>query len=99
MRLTGFVVGDDSTGFRIARYQIACCAADATVAVVHVFGRAGTLPTRDEWVTVTGRLIAAGLMISGIALLGTVTATLASWFVELIRVRDADEPDEAAKRS
>ncbi len=33
-------------------------------------------------VTVTGRLVAAGLMIGGIALIGVVTATLASWIVE-----------------
>jgi voltage-gated potassium channel len=33
-------------------------------------------------VTVEGRLIAVGLMISGIALLGVVTATLASWMSE-----------------
>lgn len=35
-------------------------------------------------ITIVGRLIAVGLMIAGIALLGTVTATLAAWFVELI---------------
>jgi voltage-gated potassium channel len=33
-------------------------------------------------VTFEGRLIAVGLMISGIALLGVVTATLASWMSE-----------------
>ena len=33
-------------------------------------------------VTAVGRLVAFGLMIGGIALLGTVTATLASWLVE-----------------
>lgn len=33
-------------------------------------------------VTVEGRLIAVGLMVSGIALLGVVTATLASWMSE-----------------
>jgi hypothetical protein len=32
--------------------------------------------------TAIGRLVAFGLMIGGIALLGTVTATLASWLVE-----------------
>lgn len=37
-------------------------------------------------VTAGGRLIAVGLMIAGIALVGSVTATFASWFVE--RVRD-----------
>lgn len=36
-------------------------------------------------VTTLGRIIAAGVMIAGIALVGSVTATLASWFVERIR--------------
>jgi voltage-gated potassium channel len=35
-------------------------------------------------VTAVGRLVAFGLMIGGIALLGTVTATLASWLVETV---------------
>jgi voltage-gated potassium channel Kch len=35
-------------------------------------------------VTPAGRLVAFGLMIGGIALLGTVTATLASWLVETV---------------
>lgn len=35
-------------------------------------------------VTATGRIIAVGLMIGGIALLGTVTATLASWLVDKV---------------
>ncbi|MGZ0712641.1 potassium channel family protein (plasmid) [Coraliomargarita sp. W4R53] len=39
--------------------------------------------------TTTGRLIAVGLMIGGIALIGVVTATLASWIVE--RVSDQNE--------
>lgn len=38
--------------------------------------------------TGVGRLIAAGLMIGGIALLGVVTATLASWFVQRVTVSD-----------
>jgi voltage-gated potassium channel len=36
-------------------------------------------------VTVEGRLVAASLMVAGIALLGVVTASLASWFVENLR--------------
>lgn len=44
-------------------------------------------------VTLMGRLIAVGLMISGIALIGVVTATLASWIVE--RVTDVTEEAEA----
>lgn len=36
-------------------------------------------------VTVTGRFIAVGMMITGIALLGIVTASLASWLLDRIR--------------
>ncbi|WP_223622122.1 potassium channel family protein [Microbacterium sp. EST19A] len=35
-------------------------------------------------VTFTGRVVAAGLMVGGIALIGVVTATLASWIVERV---------------
>lgn len=55
VRLTGFVTpANDRTGFHIARYQIACCAADAVAAVVRVTGTIGNTPARDQWVTVTG---------------------------------------------
>jgi uncharacterized repeat protein (TIGR03943 family) len=55
VRLTGFVSRtDDGDGFRIARYQIACCAADAVAAVARITGASGDPPTRDQWVTVTG---------------------------------------------
>ncbi len=47
-------------------------------------------------VTGTGRLIAVGLMVGGIALLGVVTATLASWLVE--RVAQVEEASQAATR-
>lgn len=42
-------------------------------------------------VTVEGRLVAAGLMIAGIAVLGTVTAAIATWFLEQVGARDASE--------
>jgi uncharacterized repeat protein (TIGR03943 family) len=55
VRLTGFVTpSSEAQGFRIARYQIACCAADAVAAVVRVTGASGSRPARDQWVTVTG---------------------------------------------
>jgi uncharacterized repeat protein (TIGR03943 family) len=54
VQLTGFVAGAESEGFRLARYQIACCAADATPVVVKVVGTEGDPPQRDQWVTVTG---------------------------------------------
>lgn len=46
--------------------------------------------------TTTGRLIAVGLMVVGIALLGVVTATIAAWFVGRIhQVQAAEERTEA----
>jgi voltage-gated potassium channel len=48
-------------------------------------------------VTLTGRIIAVALMIAGIALLGVITATLASWLVE--RVGAQDEANQAATRA
>lgn len=39
-------------------------------------------------VTATGRVIAVALMIGGIALLGTVTATLASWLVDKVSTEE-----------
>jgi uncharacterized repeat protein (TIGR03943 family) len=53
VRLTGFVAGVEAGGFRLARYQIACCAADAAPVVVRVVG-GPPAPPRDRWVTVTG---------------------------------------------
>ncbi|MCA0146663.1 potassium channel family protein [Blastococcus sp. LR1] len=49
----------------------------------------------DRYPTTTGgRFIAVGLMVAGIALLGIVTATLASWLVD--RVRDENATERAA---
>lgn len=48
-------------------------------------------------VTAAGRLVAIGLMIGGIALIGVVTATLASWIVE--RVSDQTSKTVAATES
>lgn len=53
VQLTGFVAGAEDGGFRLARYQIACCAADAAPVVLRVVGIHGA-PARDQWVTVTG---------------------------------------------
>jgi voltage-gated potassium channel len=43
-------------------------------------------------VTLTGRVVAVGLMVGGLALIGVVTATLASWIVE----RVADQTNKTA---
>jgi voltage-gated potassium channel len=37
-----------------------------------------------------GRLIAGALMLGGIALLGVVTATIASWIVERVAIKEED---------
>jgi voltage-gated potassium channel len=42
-------------------------------------------------VTAEGRLVGIGLMLTGIALLGVITAALASWFVERIATVEAAE--------
>ncbi|MFD3445098.1 potassium channel family protein [Microbacteriaceae bacterium 4G12] len=47
-------------------------------------------------VTVGGRFIAIGVMVGGIALLGTITASLASWFLE--RVSSDDDQARADAR-
>jgi uncharacterized repeat protein (TIGR03943 family) len=55
VRLTGFVAGLETDGFRLARYQIACCAADAVPMVIRVTGVQSGIPSVDRWVTVVGR--------------------------------------------
>ena len=54
VQLVGFVASASGNGFVLARYQIACCAADASAAVTRVVGYPGAPPARDRWVTVTG---------------------------------------------
>ena len=62
--VTGFVARPrDGGGFRLARYQIACCAADAVAAVVRVVGAPVTEtgePRLEQWFTVTGTYSAVG---------------------------------------
>ncbi len=53
--LTGFVAGGRPGGFRLVRYSIACCAADAAAAIVGVDGVRP--PGRDQWVRVTGSYV------------------------------------------
>jgi uncharacterized repeat protein (TIGR03943 family) len=72
VRLTGFVAGSDGEGFLLARYQIACCAADAAPVVIRVVGVHGDLPPRDHWVTATGSFEPGG---GGVPLLAATTVT------------------------
>jgi uncharacterized repeat protein (TIGR03943 family) len=57
--LTGFVAPDEdgTSRFRVVRFRISCCAADAAPVAVRVVGDAVTeVPRTDSWVTVTGTL-------------------------------------------
>ena len=45
-------------------------------------------------ITVIGRLVAAALMVSGIAVLGVITASIAAWLVESVSARTAAELGE-----
>jgi uncharacterized repeat protein (TIGR03943 family) len=65
--LTGFVVSQEPGGFRLARYQIACCAADAAPVLVRVVGVAGDAPARDRWVTVSGTFSPGGVALPELA--------------------------------
>jgi voltage-gated potassium channel len=48
-------------------------------------------------VTTEGRFVAAGLMLAGVALLGVVTASIASWLID--RVREVETETQAATRA
>lgn len=48
-------------------------------------------------VTGVGRIVSAGLMLGGIALIGVVTATLASWIVEKVGEQQDDSTARLAE--
>jgi voltage-gated potassium channel len=50
-------------------------------------------------VTVEGRMVAATLMVAGIALLGVVTASIATWFVENLRRAQSEVSEEVEEVS
>lgn len=50
-------------------------------------------------VTVFGRVVAVLLMMGGVAVVGSVTATLASWIVEVTARRSGDDSHEPATRA
>lgn len=49
-------------------------------------------------VTIAGRCVAVGLMVGGLALIGVVTATLASWIVERVSDQSAAKANVASER-
>lgn len=63
-----------------------------TITTISTVGYGDHFPVTSE-----GRLVAASLMVAGIALLGTVTASIAAWFVE--KLREVEESVEQAERA
>ncbi|HEX6246992.1 MAG TPA: ion channel [Nocardioidaceae bacterium] len=86
--LAALDVERDAPGSTITSFGDALWWAFATVTTV---GYGDRYP-----VTGTGRMVAVGLMVCGIALLGVVTAWLASWLID--RVADVEEERQAATR-
>ncbi|MCW0213826.1 MAG: ion channel [Pseudonocardia sp.] len=60
-----------------------------TLTTISTVGYGDRYPT-----TLEGRVVAATLMVTGIALLGVVTASIASWFVENLRRSAEESTDE-----
>lgn len=58
------------------------------VTTMTTVGYGDRYPTTNQ-----GRLVATGLMVGGIAILGVVTATLASWLVEHVSVAEQQQAD------
>ena len=63
-----------------------------TICTVTTVGYGDRVP-----VTAEGRGVAVGLMVGGIALIGVVTATVASWLID--RVRDVEDQAQYATRA
>jgi voltage-gated potassium channel len=77
-----------SAGSNITSFADALWWATVTITTV---GYGDRFPVTGE-----GRLIGVGLMLAGIALLGVVTASIASWLID--RVREVEQDTEAASR-
>ncbi|MDX6264299.1 MAG: voltage-gated potassium channel, partial [Kribbellaceae bacterium] len=75
----------DTAGANITSFADAIWWAATTITTV---GYGDQFPTTAE-----GRFVGVGLMVGGIALAGTITAALASWFVEQINTAEQAEAD------
>jgi voltage-gated potassium channel len=93
-RVAFYVAGSVALIGFVASLAVLEAERDAPDATITTFGDAvwwtittiSTVGYGDRYpVTLEGRLVAASLMVAGIALLGVVTASLASWFVENLR--------------
>jgi len=105
-RVAVYVAGATSLVLLVASLAVLDAERGAKGATINTFGDAAwwafttvtTVGYGDRYpITGQGRLIAGGLMLAGIALLGIVTASLASWLID--KVRDVEEHAAAATRA
>jgi voltage-gated potassium channel len=98
-RVAFYVAGTVALVGFVAALAVLDAERDAPGASITTFGDAlwwtittiSTVGYGDRYpVTVEGRLVAGALMVAGIALLGVVTASIASWFVENLRQAGRD---------
>jgi len=105
-RVAVYVAGSTSLVLFVAALAVLDVERGAKGATITTFGDAvwwamttvTTVGYGDRYpVTAAGRFIAGGLMLAGIALLGIVTASLASWLID--KVREVEEHAQAATRA
>jgi voltage-gated potassium channel len=104
-RVAVYIVGATSLVLFVASLAVLDAERGAKGATITTFGDAlwwamttvTTVGYGDRYpITAEGRFIAGGLMLAGIALLGIVTASLASWLID--KVREVEEDVQAATR-
>ena len=102
-RVAVYIAGSTSLILFVAALAVLEAERDAKDETITSFGDAlwwamttvTTVGYGDRYpVTAQGRFIAGGLMLAGIALLGIVTASLASWLID--KVREVEEHAQAA---
>jgi voltage-gated potassium channel len=105
-RVAVYVAGATSLVLFIASLAVLDAERGTKGATITTFGDAAwwafatvtTVGYGDRYpITGQGRFIAAALMLAGIALLGIVTASLASWLIDM--VREVEEHTQAATRA
>ena len=100
-RVAAYVVGAATVLLYCASLAVLDAERHASGANIKTFGNAAwwsivtvsTVGYGDHYpVTFSGRLVAVGLMLGGIAIIGVVTATFATWLVDRVReVADAEQ--------
>ncbi|OLT10932.1 ion transporter [Pseudonocardia sp. CNS-139] len=105
-RVAVYVAGSVALVGFVAALAVLDAERDAPEASITTFGEAlwwtittiTTVGYGDRYpVTFEGRMVAASLMVAGIALLGVVTASIAAWFVETVRRTGAEVAEEVAE--